>query len=794
MKLRHDRPHVRPLMAALMATTALAAPVLAFAQQPAQPPAAQRTGPQNLVERIIVRGNERIETSTITSYLPVRRGTTVNDEQLNAAVRALLVTDLFSNARITIQGTDMIVEVEENPIVNRVIFEGEKALEEDKLRDEVQVTPRGIFTIARVEQDVQRIIELYRREGRISATVTPKIVELEQKRVDVIFEIDEGPRSGILDINFLGNTAFSDTDLAKIIVTRPTIWWKFFANNANYDPDRVDYDESQIREYYRNHGYFDFKIESSVAELRLNRNAFVLTFTLDEGRQYQFGKISVTTDLNRLDSQILERLVTIRPGQIYQDSAIQSATDALTYAAGRAGFAFVDIIPDYTRNADGTVDVVFKITEGPRVYVERIDIVGNTTTLDRVIRREIEIAEGDKYNQVLMDRSLNRIKGTGYFSETKMDRLQGSAPDKAVIRVSVAEQATGELSLTAGYSSIDQLVVDFSVAQRNFRGRGQNLSAQLRTGSFQRIANVGFVEPRFLGRNMTGGVQLYAFTYDFSREANYSTSQFGTTFNLGFPLSDNSSVNLRYGIRADDLDVVALTCNVTDTAICSQLGTKITSSAGVSWVMRRDRTDPNLRPTGMRFEVRQDLSGLGGDTRFIRTELDGSWFYGITDDFKVSARGTAGYVDGYGGQDLRISDRFFKGGQSFRGFETAGIGPRDTTFNSALGGKIYGIGTFELTVPTFLPQQFGIDATLFTEFGTLGGTDPRDRVKCTGNFPQTCVPNTAVKDDFVIRGSYGISVGWKSPLGPVQFDISRIINKADYDRTETFQFTTRRNF
>ncbi len=798
MKPRHDRHSGRPLLAVLLASSSLAAPLLALAQPAAAPPStvapSTPNANANLVNRIVIRGNERIENNTVTSYLPVQVGTRVTDEQTSQAISALFATGLFSNVTISIQGTDMVVEVVENPIVNRVVFDGEKALAEDKLIDEVRVAPRGIFTVNRVQQDVQRLIELYRREGRISATVTPKIVELPQKRVDIIFEIDEGPRSGILDVNFLGNKAYSDRELSNVIVTEPSIWWKFFANNANYDPDRVDYDESQLRDFYRNRGYYDFKVESSVAELRLNRNAFVLTFTVDEGAQYHFGKATVSTELSRLDSQILQRLLPIKQGQLYSDAAIQSAQDSLVYAAGVAGFAFVDVVPEFVRNGDGTVDVSFKVTEGPKVYVERIDIIGNTTTLDRVIRREIELVEGDAFNQVLVDRSQNNIRGMGFFSDQKIERLPGSAPDRTVLRVAVTEQATGELALTAGYSSVDQLVVDFSVTQRNFRGRGENLSAQIRTGSFQRILNISFTEPKFLGRDLSGGFDIYSFRYDFTREANYTTTQTGGQLRVGFPLSENSTLNVRYALRADDLTVQKLTCNLTDTAICSQLGTKITSSVGWTWLLNRTRGDA-LRPTrGFTISASQDFAGIGGDTRYIRTEANGSWFYGFNKDFIFTARGAGGYIDAYAGENLRISDRFFKGGQTFRGFETAGLGPRDTTFNSSLGGKIYGIGTLELTVPTFLPPQFGIDAALFTDFGTLGGVDPRDKIKCTGNVPPICSDNPAIKDSFALRGAAGVSIGWKSPLGPIQFDLSRVYAKTPYDRTQTFQFRTRSSF
>jgi outer membrane protein insertion porin family len=501
-------------VALLLGTTALVAPGLALAQQPQStapaptvPPPAVDAG---VVQRIIVRGNERIEPTTVISYLPIQPGEAVDPARIDLALKTLFRTDLFSDVRIDFQDGDLIINVVENPIINRVIFEGNSGLKEDKLRDEVSVRPRGIFTRAKVQSDVQRIVELYRRSGRISANVTPQIVELPQKRVDLIFKIDEGPKSGILRVNFLGNRAFSDNDLRDVVVTEQSTWYKFFSTNANYDPDRLEYDKEQLRKHYRNRGYYDFRVASAIAELAPDKNGFVVTYTVDEGPEYRFGEIKVQTELQKLNTDVLKALVPLRTGELYEDEKIEQATDSLTFAAGAAGFAFVDVRPRYTANRETRrVDVTFQINEGPRVYVDRIDVVGNTQTLDYV-----NLVEGDAYNRALVDRSRNQIRALGFFKDVEITETPGSAPDRTGLRVQVEEQPTGELSFSAGYSSVDQLVIDLGITQRNFRGRGQNVRARVSLGSIRQTVDFSFTEPRFLGRDLAAGADAYYYKYD----------------------------------------------------------------------------------------------------------------------------------------------------------------------------------------------------------------------------------------------------------------------------------------
>jgi outer membrane protein insertion porin family len=770
-------------VALLCGVATMAAPQRAIAQS-------QQSG---IVGRIVVQGNERIEQDTILSYLPIQIGDTVDQAKLDLALKTVMRTELFSDAHIQLQGDTLLVQVVENPIINQVLFEGNSSIKEDKLKDEVVVRPRGIFTKAKVQEDVGRIIELYRRGGRISATVTPKIVNLPQRRVDLIFEINEGPKSGILGINFQGNQQFSSNDLRDVVVTKESHWYKFFESNDNYDPDRVEYDREQLRKFYRNKGYYDFHVISSIAELSPDKNGFGITYTLEEGQKYKFGKLSVQTELKKLNPDILRALLPIRTGQLYADEQIEKATDALTFAAGSAGFAFVDVRPQYHANqATHTVDVNFDVKEGPRVYIDRVDIVGNTQTLDYVIRREMSLSEGDAYNRVLVDQSKNKIKALGFFKDVDITTQPGSEPDRTNLLVKVTEQPTGELSASAGYSSVDQLVVDLGFNQSNFRGRGQDLRARVEIGSISQNIDLSFTEPRFLGRNLGAGFDLYATRYDFTQYASYESASAGGSVHIAFPLTVNSSMSLRYTLREDDTIVASNLCipgaEQVSVVLCDERGSYLTSAVGYS--LRIDkRNDPVLPTRGYYIDLSQDVAGFGGTVHYVRTEWDGGWYHGFNKDFILSLTTTGGFINGWDGDSIRIGDRFYRGGDSFVGFQLAGIGPRDIQFQDALGGKLYLIGETQLTIPNGLPAQYGIKTAFISDIGTLGLLDRSDKFN-----PLTNAPLLHVRDDLGLRAAAGISVFWKSPLGPLRFDIAEPFIKEPYDITQVFRFSTNTRF
>jgi outer membrane protein insertion porin family len=787
----------------------------------AQPGTPNITQPSMVNRRIVVEGNQRIEPATITSYLLVHPGETFDPERVDLSLKTLFATGLFADVQIAQRDADLVVSVIENPIINRVIFEGLHTLDEDDLEDEVQARPRSVFTAARAQADVQRIIEVYRRAGRFAAQVTPQVRELDQNRVDLIFEVDEGPVTGVRDINFIGNQHFSDRTLRDAIVTTESHWWNFFSKNDNYDPDRLEYDREQLRQFYNNRGYADFRVVSAVAELTPDQRDFFVTFSVDEGVRYEFGEIRVETQLNRLSEQLLLAAVPIRRGTVFQGKLIEDAIDAMTYVAGTVGYANVDITPRVERDRENrVVNITFEVNEGPRVFVERIDIVGNTRTLDRVIRREMRINEGDAFNRVLLDRSRQRLQALGFFQEVNVEETDGSQPDRSVVTVTVQEQSTGELAFAAGYSSQEQFLLDASITERNLRGRGQFLRLRVSTSAQRQQVDLRFTEPRFMGRELSAGFDLYSLRTDFLSQSSFENQSTGLGLRASFPIADRTSLGLTYSLIQDDTqiadvlvdadgDTVTTPNDIVDQCdpsyvgrplLCDQEGTFLTSVFGftVNWDRRND---PTFATRGFDLNISQDVAGLGGEVNYLRTELEGGIYYGLPwQGWRLSLRGSAGYIFGWGGDDVRINDRFFKGGSSFRGFDVAGIGPRQLLVDDvtgeivqtgdALGGNAYAIGTLQLDVPLPLPESFGVDAALFTEFGTLGVVDSASRqvVDLPGS------SRLVVDDAASLRAAVGVSFFWDSPFGPVQFDFAEPIANEEYDQTEGFRFSTRTRF
>lgn len=795
----HFARALSPSLLALVVAAGLAGPALAQSAPVEVDPTADAQAPalqeeRITISRILVRGNQRIDQTTVLSYLPIQPGDTVDPAVLDVAVRTLTRTQLFADVQLGVQPNgDLIVEIVENPIINQVVFEGNGAISETKLREEVTLRPRGIYTRARIQEDVGKIVELYRLSGRISATVTPKIVQLEQNRVDVIFEINEGPETGVRSITFLGNSAFSDSDLREVMVTQQSAWYRLFTTNDNYDPNRLDYDREQLRKFYTNRGYYDFRVLSAISELAPDDRAFAITITVDEGDRYNFGAVEVVTENDRLNPDFLKMLLPIRSGDLYESDKIERAVDALTFAAGSAGYAFVEIEPSFRANPEtDTVDVTFNVREGQRVYVDRINVVGNTRTLDNVVRREMMLTEGDAFNRTLLERSRNNLRALGFFKDVTVEEARGSAPDRSVVNVTVTEQPTGELSVGAGFSSIDAFVVNLGITERNFRGRGQNVVARLEWGSLRQQIDFRFTEPKFLGRDLRAGFDAFHSRYDLSEFSSYDYRSTGGGVRLSYPLNGYTLLSTRYFLKNDEVIVPQGFCasGAGSNALCDQVGAFLNSSAGYTLIVDR-RNDP-VRPTrGWTGSVRQDFAGIGGDVNYIKSEADVSAYWGITPSWVVTATASTGYISGWGGDPIRINDRFFKGGNSFRGFETAGIGPRDLTpgtNNDALGGNFYAIGTLELTVPNGLPEEYGIRTSLFVDVGTLGVLDDRYTTSAGG------LQNANIVDELALRGSTGVSIHWRSPMGPIRFDLSKVIGKEDYDKTETFRFSTSTQF
>ncbi|MEM8771748.1 MAG: outer membrane protein assembly factor BamA [Pseudomonadota bacterium] len=847
----------------------------AFAQSPPvgpSPVGVHTNAP--VIQGIAVTGNQRIEAETVGSYLPLQAGMPAEPDLLDLSLKTLFNTGLFSDVKLEMQpnGT-LLVTVKENPIVNRVIYEGNKRVKEDKITEEVQLTARAIYTRAKVQADVQRIIELYRAKGRFAATVTPKVTPLDQNRIDVVFEIDEGPKTGVAKVNFVGNEVFTDNELRGVVLTKESRWWRFFTSNDNYDPDRLEFERELLRQHYGANGYADFQVVSAVAELTPDRKNFFITFTVDEGPQYTVGEVRVKTTLAKLDENTLEAFVPIRSGQTFNSERLESATESLTFATGATGYAFVDVQPQLTRFEDTkTIDVTFQVNEGPRVYVERINIKGNTRTLDKVIRREVRLSEGDPFNRILVDRSRARVRSLGYFSEVAIEEKPGSAPDRTELDVNVQEQSTGSFSVGVGVSSTDNFIVDFSIQERNLMGRGQSLTFRVQASSRTRLVDLQFTQPYFLGRNLVAGASAFNQRTDF-RESGFVRNRIGFGLNTGFQVSEYGRGGLSYLFASDDVEIDQLSqqsqpagsdpasilvpgatplnvitsngdapilddagneIQLVQATICDFLvqslsptcqseGQFITSLLGASFSFDR-RDDPITPRRGWRAGVSARFAGLGGDVNYYQGEFTGAYYHPLFRNFIGALKGRAGYIEGYGGDEVRLSDRFFEGASSFRGFEVAGVGPRFLSggtsidasnpelgvqpifdrdgdiLGQAIGAKAYAIGSAEILLPLPLPKEYGIRAALFTDFGAVGLVDDATKIlnssttffiDLDGDGIGEIAP---VQDDFSFRVSAGVSVSWDSPFGPVRFDFAEVLRKEFYDQTEGFRFSAGTSF
>lgn len=762
----------------------------------------QATAPTT-IRTVQVQGNQRVEANTVASYLLFGRGDPYSAERIDQSVKTLYATGLFADVEIDPRDGNVLISVVENPIINRVILEGNKSLKTDKITDEIEAEARAIFTRSKVQEDVQRVIELYRQSGRFAATVTPKVVQQPQNRIDLIFEITEGPVTGVQRINIIGNNEYSDARLRKEIVTEESIWYKFFSSNDNYDPGRLEFDREQLRTFYTDRGFADFRVVSAVAELTPDQEDFYITFTLDEGEEYRWGDIKVETELETLNEDFLRRLVRIKEGEIYKASQVENAIDTLTFAAGTSGFAFVDIQPDIKRNReDKTVDLVFNLVEGPRVYIERIDIVGNTETLDYVIRRELELVEGDAFNRILLDRSRNRVRSLRFFEDVEITETQGSSADRAVVEVKVSEQPTGELSFSAGFSSADAFLVDLSITQRNLRGRGQLMRFLIRASSNRREIDLRFTEPRFLGRNLSAGIELFDVTIDFLDETGFRQSRTGGQISLGFPLTQNTSLTARYSLRNEEIEIPGINCVAAlanpifsqQTNLCLQEGSRVASIGGFTFAWDR-KNDPITPTRGFDVRFTQDFAGIGGEVKYLRSEVQSNFYRGLFPGVVASAKLFGGYIRGWGGDDVLQNDRFFKGSFDFRGYETTGIGGRvlqtnlltgETSRGLALGGNAYALAASEVSFPLFVPQLSG---SLFAEAGTVGLIDEVFQFETTDNNIRT-----ETIDSLSLRAVIGASVYWESPFGPIRFDFTKPIKQQPFDERKSFQFTTRTRF
>jgi outer membrane protein insertion porin family len=787
------RPLHATFRALSLATVCLAGliPAAADAQRREAPEPRMRARPaaaQSLsgaISAIEVRGNQRIEADTVRSYMLLQPGDAYDADRADRSLRTLYATGLFRDVSINRDGSRLIVQVAENPIVNRVAFEGNRRISDDPLRAEVQLRARTVYTAQLAQADRQRILDLYARRGRFAARVEPKIIQLDQNRVDVVFEIVEGDAALVARINFVGNRAFSDARLREVVQTKEQAFYRILGNSDTFDPDRLTFDRELLRRYYLRNGYPDVQVNAATAELAPDRSGFFLTYNVEEGPRYTFGTVEITSAFAGLDTRTLRRFLDTRPGDIYDGDAVERTTQALADAANLRGFPFVDVQPQITRDTEGRkVNLTYAINEAPRVFVERIDINGNTRTQDRVIRREFRLAEGDAFNAAQARRSRERIRNLGYFNDVQINNSPGSAPDRTILTTTVQERATGEVSLGGGYSTDAGFLADFGIRERNLSGTG--LDARINATLAQRRSqlDLSLTDPSFLDRNLAVGADVFYIQRNLQAIANYNERRAGFAIRAGYEFNERLRQSWSYSLVNREVTDIATTAS---RFVLEQRGTTLLSQ--VSQTLAYDTRDNFIEPRrGYLVRLGTDLAGLGGDVSYVRTRLDAAVFLPFervfgNPEYVLSISGSVGHLAPFGerrsssaagfrGERDRIVDRFFLGGENLRGFALAGAGPRDLATSDALGGRFLWTQSTEMRYPLPLPSEIGIIGRAFVDVGSLSQT----------------VSGTGIGDTAAPRVAAGIGVSWRSPFGLINIDVAQALVKQRYDQTQVVRF------
>jgi outer membrane protein insertion porin family len=782
---------------------------------------------------IVVEGNRRVEASTIRSYFKPGPDGRIGPFQIDEAYKSLIATGLFQDVRIQVRGNQIVVTVVENPVINRIAFEGNTRVKDEQLKLEIQSKERGTLSRPVVQSDVQRIVEVYRRSGRFDVRVNPVTIDLPNNRVDLVFEIAEGTRTNVRTIEFVGNRAFSSYRLKEVIKTSETGLLSFLQNSNIYDPDRLEADRELLRRFYLKRGYIDVRVVGAMVEFDPGARGFVIRFTIEEGEQFRVGTVDVNSTIRALDPGLVRSRLRVSPGDVFNTEAVEKTVEDMTIEAARQGFAFVSVRPRADRDpAARRVNVAFTIEDGARVYIEQINIRGNVRTRDHVIRREFDLAEGDPYNRALIARAERRLKNLSYFKEVKVTTEPGSAPDRVVINVTVEEQSTGEFSIAGGYSTADGFMGEVSIGERNLLGLGLYAKAAVQYGQNASGYSLSFVEPYLLGYRLAWGIDLSSKVQKSTQYTSYETRTTGGSTRLGFALREDLGLQLRYSLFSQKvtLPFQLMNCNnvnpdfintfptpstygtvfpfpgldgqinqtcFTDgeasLAVRKELAQGSVLTSLVGYDITYNTLDNNRNPTsGLLAIMKQDFAGAGGDVQYMRTTGNVRTYYEVMSDVVGVLHLQGGYITGWGkkdpidGSNLRMLDHFQMGPQLVRGFAPSGIGPRDVTpgtFGDALGGSLYWGASLEFQAPIyFLPKDAGVKFAVFADAGSLWNYVGPTQWIVTNE--QLTVSN----NDMFINSSVGAGILWASPFGPIRFDFAFPLTKQTFDRKQMFRF------
>lgn len=726
------------------------------------------------LKSIRIEGNQRIESETILSYIPIKAGEEFDPAKLDETLKALHATGYFTDVHVSDQAGVMIVKLEENPIINKIAYEGNNKLKDDIIQQEIKFRAREVLSRARIQEAQQRILEIYRRMGRFGARVEPKIIKLPENRVDLIFEIDEGSVTLVRKITFIGNKHFNSKKLEEQLNSKRTRWYRFFAADDVYDPDRFMADQQALRKFYYDNGYPDFRIITAHAELSPDQKDFFFTFHVEEGEKYEIGKIEIVSQLANVKTGDLKESLTVSETDSFSGKQIEKTITQMSNAVGVQGYAFVAIEPVINKDpATKKANITFEIKEGPRVYIEKITFIGNDRTRDHVLRREMELHEGDAFNSQKLKNSERRLKDLGYFKTVVIDTEQGEGPDQARIIVRVEEQSTGEIGLAGGFSTMDGPLASIRLVERNFMGTGRVISTDLSVAKKQQTFDIGAVEPYLFDRNLTGSASVFSTrSHRFDAFKQEST---GIRTGIGYRLSEYWSQGFNYLIMTENIKQSKYQVSP---YIKEQLGKTLTSA--ITHSITYDRRDAARNTTsGYILGMSNTYAGIGGNVEYLKNIINGSWYYSVADEVVLNVRGEYGDMERIK-RPIRTVDKFSLGADSFRGFSYGGLGPRDKVTSDPLGGTRYWKVTPELVFPIGLPSEFGVKGAVFADIGSLWRVDQ-------------VLPGTTVLDTAKPRASIGVGISWDSPFGPISIDYARTVKREKYDQTQSilFGFSTR---
>ena len=727
---------------------------------------------ENIINSISIEGIQRVDKETVTSYANISKGDVYTEEIGNNVLKNLFETNLFSNIQISFEANSLNIKLQENPTINLVRFYGNSKIKDEDLEIEISLKERSVYSRSKVKKDIERMLSLYQRAGRLSTEIDPKLEMLDNNRVNLNYEITESDVAKVSNIIILGNSIFSTNKIKSIMKTKEKTLLRFLSSSDNYDPDKLEYDKQLITQFYNNNGYPEFKFTASIAQLKANTNNFEIILNLSEGNKFNFGKLDVESKLKKIDSEYVKTILPIKEGNIFNRSVIKESVEQLKELAQLEGYSFIEIDTNLLDGSEeNSVDVKLIINEGPRVYVNKINIAGNTRTIDKVIRREVKLAEGDPYNKFSVDFSKDSIRALNHFKEVEINQIRTEFPDKINLEVNVEEKNTGEASIGAGYSSTNAASINFGLRENNFLGKGQKVKFDTSFSNTRNAYDISITEPYFNNKPLSLTTNLYSNFTD-PTNVNYETEDLGFGFTSSFPLSTDRYLEIRYSLFTSKIKADS-NATAYENALA---GTDTVSLVGYSLAF--DKRNSRYKPSnGFNFVISQDLAGLGGDSYYYRNSFEFNYYKRLTERLIGAYKLHGGNINGYNDKYSPLSSNFKLGGKKLRGFKSGKIGPK--LGNSYTGGQYFYLTSLETNIDLNI-NAFDITTTAFLDYGSVWGLE-----------------NPAygsIEDKHEARSSVGVNINWDSAIGPINLIYANVIKSNNNDTTDNFYFDIGYNF